>query len=321
MESEIFYIFTHQKYLAHVSFNSSFLYTLAYAFPDSHLNIYAYQSHIDLLSKEVDICSTSFFCLPELQVKKKSFKLLNRCFTLFVWIRDIVHVFSKNKVDKFIFLDIGRHQLYIIKILILLKIIAKKTSFFIIAHDTFEPLIWNSIAIKKNLNSTFSWIPTLKNSFCYIVLSKHIQDYIITCHPKINLEIQSLDHPAYTKYVPNKQVIECDNININSDCPDKICRHINFAFMGTPQKGIDEFIQIANNVKENIIVSQKVQFFLAGYLEKNTGSSKVFNILTNASVEPICYDKYLDILSESHYVLWFAFNNSYQLRASTRRLK
>jgi len=314
MESENFYIFTHQKHYVHISFNSSFLHTLALAFPDSHLNIYAYQSHIDLLSKEVNIFSTSFFCLSELQVEKKSFKLLNRHLRLFIWTKEIIQIFSKNKVDKFIFLDIGRHQLYIIKILLFLKIILAKPRFFIVAHDIFEPLLWNNIPIKKFINSTFCWLPTLKNSFCYIVLSKHIEDYITTYYPEINLEIQSLDHPAYTKYISNKQVISCDNVDPYFQ--DKISHSINFAFMGTPQKGIDEFIQIANNVKKNTMAKQKIQFFLAGYLGEDLISTTAFDILTNPSVEPIGYDKYLDILSQSHYVLWFAFHNPYQLRAS-----
>jgi glycosyltransferase involved in cell wall biosynthesis len=316
MKNNNLYIFTHQKHYVHISFNSSFLHTLAYAFPDSHLNIYGYQSHIDFLSKEVDTSFASFFCFSELQIKNKSSKLLSRFLSLFVWIKEVIQIFRTNKIDKLIFLDIGRYQLYIIKILMLLKIISKKSKIFIIAHDTFEPLIWNNVAIKRFLNLTFCWSPTFKNNFCYIVLSKHIEDYINTHHPTINLEIQSLDHPAYTKYVSKKQNISYDNININPYFQDEIGRHINFAFIGTPQKGIDEFIQVANNVKENMMVSQKIQFFLAGYLGENLSSTKAFNVLTNPSIEPIGYDKYLGILSESHYVLWFAFHNPYQLRAS-----
>jgi glycosyltransferase involved in cell wall biosynthesis len=288
----------------HVPVNRSFLETVRLAFPDEEIRVYGEKKHIEHLSGASSGNCHERIRFVSVGLPARHATLRHRLLPDYRLTKFILNRFKRDGHNLLIFTSITIGSLWTLR---LLSKKVKGIDIWAIYHAGLQTLVgWRSRNPLKRIQDLETAIRnTCKGRTQLIVLEKPILDTLNSKIPDLTGCVHLIEHPI----PPGPFEI----------APVRLEEPLQFGFLGlgTKQKGIFAFIDVASKIKKQY--PEKADFHVVGRLHQDIVRKELAAIdclTTKPSESRLDRDLYEKLVRRMHYVCLFFEGRQYDVTAS-----
>lgn len=283
----------------HAGWNSVLLTTIIQAYQENILFL-GEKSHLNQVKELMDKTEISTkISYQIIDVPPKEERDSSRFKKEFELVKEIFELAKSRNCEKIIFSSITRPGIIAVKYYIRKY---RDINILIIPHSLLDRI--HEIPHSRDVIFYLKfWLRYFNNErIKYLILGETIRDELVKAIPQLENYVEYVDHPFFFKTY--------DICNISLE------KQLVFGFLGVGyrKKGIDSFIKLANELKEEDY-TENVKFILAGFIAENDLEFDE-NAFLIASKTPLNQDTYFKYLDKINYALFFHKPEDYQFTAS-----